>query len=105
MFAGFVLTGKSRDLFHKHKTVHNFEDASFLITEGIFSKTRNPMYWGMLLFLLGISLIFCNVYSFVYLVLFFILLNVVYIPYEEKTLESIFGEQYSDYCKKVRRWL
>jgi|GEM_PF-4331134 len=45
-FFGFVIMGKARDLFRKHKTTLAIKRSSFLITEGIFSRSRNPMYAG-----------------------------------------------------------
>ena len=62
-FAGFVLMGKSRDLFRKYKTTLAFEKSTYLITEGVFSKTRNPMYAGMFILLFGLGISFMNAFS------------------------------------------
>ena len=62
-FSGFVIMGKARNLFNKYKTTLDFDKSSHLITEGIFLKTRNPMYIGRFLFLSGISICFMNLFS------------------------------------------
>jgi protein-S-isoprenylcysteine O-methyltransferase Ste14 len=105
LFLGFALVGKTNELFKKYKTTHAFEDATGLVTESIFCRTRNPIYCGMIIFLLGIAVCFCTIYSFLIPPAFFILLNIVYIPYEEKALTAIFDEKYINYKHNVRRWI
>jgi protein-S-isoprenylcysteine O-methyltransferase Ste14 len=104
-FSGFVIMGKSRDLFKKHQTTLDFEKSSALIAEGIFSKTRNPMYGGMFLLLLGIGICFMNVFSIVTAFLFLLIVGLFFIPKEEKLLFDSFGQQYLEYKKHVRRWI
>lgn len=104
-FIGFVIMGKSRDLFKKHQTTLDFEQSSTLITEGIFSKTRNPMYGGMFLLLLGIGICFMNIFSMAAAFLFLLIVQLVFIPKEEKSLSDTFGQQYLEYKKNVRRWI
>jgi protein-S-isoprenylcysteine O-methyltransferase Ste14 len=104
ILTGFSILGKARVLFNKYKTTFTFEDASFLINEGIFGKTRNPVYLGMCLFLLGVSICSENLFSLLMPFILFLLLEFYFIPMEEKMLEKIFGEKYLEYKKLVGRW-
>ena len=101
---GFTIMGKSRDLFRKHKTTLAYDKATFLITEGIFTKTRNPMYLGMFLLLLGFSICFGNLFSILTAFLFLLVIGIFIVPMEEKWLFDSFGEEYLEYKQKVRRW-
>jgi protein-S-isoprenylcysteine O-methyltransferase Ste14 len=103
-FAGFVIMGKSRDLFKKYNTTLDIKKSSFLIKEGLFAKTRNPMYIGMFLFLLGAGVSFRNVFSVITSFGFLLLIQCYFIPKEERLLSETFGEEFSDYKQKVRRW-
>lgn len=104
-FLGFIIMGKSRDLFKKHETTLDIKESSSLIKEGIFLKTRNPMYCGMFLLLLGISICFRNLLSIMVPFLFLLSIQMIFIPKEEKMLLEKFGEDYLDYKKKVKRWI
>lgn len=103
-FAGFVIMGKSRDLFNKYKTTLDIAEPSFMITEGIFSRTRNPMYAGFFLLLLGFAICFRNLFSLFSAFGFLTVMHFVFIPREEKLMYSRFGKQYDDYKRNVRKW-
>lgn len=102
---GFVIMGKARELFKKHATTLEIKTSSSLITEGVFSKTRNPMYVGFSLLLIGISICFMNLFSMLCPFLFIGIMNFIFIPKEEKLMFQQFGKQYLDYKTKVNRWL
>lgn len=104
-FSGFVIMGKTRDLFDKYKTTLGFDKSSHLINEGIFIKTRNPMYVGMFLFLFGISICFTNLFSILTSIAFILAIRICFISREEKLLNDEFGDIYSAYKKQVRRWI
>lgn len=80
-------------------------DTHKLIFEGPYRFTRNPIYLGMVLFLLGIAMYIGTLPFYLVAVAFFITLNNVYIPYEEIKLSSKFSDSYLDYTRQVRRWL
>jgi protein-S-isoprenylcysteine O-methyltransferase Ste14 len=105
IYGGIALNGKARELFRKYDTPHKFQPNTALIEEGIFTRTRNPMYLGMTLFLLGIALCFGNAASCIVPVAFGLSVQVFYIPYEEKRLASTFGEKYMEYKSRVPRWI
>ena len=92
--------------FKKHKTIVNpFETSTVLITCGIFRITRNPMYLGFVLILIGISIFMGSLTPYVVIPVFAVLMDVVFIRGEQKMLEGTFGERWLDYNHKVRRWI
>jgi len=104
-FAGFIISGKSRDLFSKYKTTLGFGKSSHLITEGIFSKTRNPMYIGMFLFLFGLSICFMNIFSILTSFVFILFVRIFFIHLEEKSLSEQYGIEFEKYKQNVKRWI
>lgn len=78
---------------------------SALVTSGVYRVTRNPMYLGMLLFLIGAACAFSHPLAFAMLPLFVLYLNRFQIGPEEAALSGIFGTSYATYRQQVRRWL
>ncbi len=76
-----------------------------LIKTGLFKYSRNPIYLGVLLICPALGFIFNSVYLMIAVIPVFILLKYLLITPEEKYLYQKFTGEYSDYCKKVRRWL
>ena len=104
-FAGLSITFYCFCLFKKNKTpIIPGQKPKFMVAEGPYKLTRNPMYLGVTLALLGISIYIGNLLSLISPVFFFLIMNYVYIPFEEKLMENIFGKPYLGYKKKVRRW-
>ncbi|MTI17875.1 isoprenylcysteine carboxylmethyltransferase family protein [Rhodobacteraceae bacterium RKSG542] len=83
----------------------NPEAVSSLVTSGIYQRTRNPMYVGMLLVLVGWSIFLSSMAAFVGLIGFVAYMNVFQIKPEERALTEKFGEEFEAYCKRSRRWL
>jgi protein-S-isoprenylcysteine O-methyltransferase Ste14 len=81
-FCGLMLMGKCRDLFKKHGTTLKFEKSSSLVTVGVFGWSRNPMYLGMFLLLLGIAICFRNLCSVAVAFGFITLIEILFIPQE-----------------------
>lgn len=75
------------------------------IDYGPFQISRHPMYLGMFLILLGVAIINGSLVSFIFPILFFIIIEKEFIPLEEKNMEKKFGKKYLGYKKKVRRWI
>ena len=83
----------------------NLKKSTYLVTNGLFSFTRNPMYLGMLLFLLGTSIILNIIGGLAISFLFIFYMNFFQIIPEENALEKLFGKNYRNYKKSVRRWI
>lgn len=104
-YFGLVIMGKARDLFRQNKTTLALEKPTTLIREGIFAKTRNPMYIGMFIMLLGVAVCFCNLVALSVPLLFLITVGVFVVPYEERMMIQTFGQEYHNYRQQVKRWI
>ncbi len=82
----------------------NPNKASKLVTNGIYKFTRNPMYLGMLLFLLAFGLKLGNAFNTLIAAGFVSYMNRFQIKPEEEALQEKFGKEYTIYCKLTRRW-
>ncbi|MCP5336052.1 MAG: isoprenylcysteine carboxylmethyltransferase family protein [Oceanospirillaceae bacterium] len=94
--------------FQRHKTTVNPlrpEKARLIISNGIYSFSRNPMYLGMLLWLFAFGCWLGSTWSFPLIMLFYWMIECFQIPAEEKALREKFGAEYLQYCLKVNRWL
>jgi protein-S-isoprenylcysteine O-methyltransferase Ste14 len=80
------------------------ELSSSLVTSGIYRRTRNPMYLGFLLMLAGWATARANMVAFLALPAFVFYMNQFQIKPEERALMSMFGDQFREYCCRVRRW-
>jgi len=75
-----------------------------LVTSGMFSVSRNPLYTAFILLFLGIFLIISNWILLLYIFVGFWRIN-RQVVHEEAALKNIYGQEYLDYCKRVRRYL
>jgi len=79
--------------------------AEDLVTEGLYSHCRNPMYVGNVLILCGIALA-CNTWTCVLIAVpFCVFIYVAIIAAEENFLRNKFGAAFDAYCRDVPRWL
>ncbi|MBT8280894.1 MAG: isoprenylcysteine carboxylmethyltransferase family protein [Muriicola sp.] len=78
--------------------------AKSLVTGGIYSYSRNPMYLAMLLILIAWGLALGNAFNTLIAAGFVSVMNRVQIKREEAALLEKFGKEYRQYCLKVRRW-
>ncbi len=76
-----------------------------LVTRGLYQFTRNPIYVGIGLIILGEALLFDSVPLFGYAVLLLVLFHLRVLFYEEPRLRAKFGTDYDEYCRAVPRWL
>ncbi len=76
-----------------------------LVTRGPFAYTRNPMYLGLGLLTLGIAFYAGTILFFLVPAVLFFLCGGTFIPFEEAKMRRQFGDQYTDYTRRVRRWL
>lgn len=105
MIVGIVLVVKAS--VKCKKAGNNFDlksKSSKLVISGIYSYSRNPMYLGMLLWLIGIAVLLGTLSPFIYTVVFFVLTNYM-IFLEERKLEQVYGDEYLVYKSNVRRWI
>ena len=81
------------------------ERASTLVTAGIYRHTRNPMYLALAIALLAWGLFLGHAVAPFGLAAFVAWMTHYQIKAEERALVSLFGEEFSRYCREVRRWL
>ncbi len=81
------------------------ETSAALVTSGVYSFTRNPMYLGMLLVLVGWSAYLSSVWALVGPICFALYITRFQIIPEERVLDGLFGAPFADYKKRVRRWI
>lgn len=81
------------------------EQASALVTTGVYQVTRNPMYLGLLLWLLALAAYLWSWWLLAGPLIFVIYMTRLQIQPEELILQNLFGERYSSYAAKVRRWI
>lgn len=77
---------------------------SAFVTKGLFGLSRNPIFFGMLLTLIGFLLILPNALSLLALACGYLLMQ-VQIRLEEEFLAKQYGKEYKTYQQKVRRWI
>ena len=79
--------------------------ASSLVTWGVYAITRNPMYLGGLIMLLGWAVSLSNALVFLFLPVYVLYISRFQIAPEERALKFSFGETYVAYQARARRWL
>ena len=95
-------------LFAKNKTtISPFtpSETTALVTAGMYRYSRNPMYLGLVLLNIAATIFFGTWFGIIIVATFIFLLNLLQIIPEEEALLDIFGEEYIEYKKKVRRWI
>lgn len=78
--------------------------ANDLVTGGLFSHCRNPLYVGNIMIYIGLFVIFNNPMVYLIGIPFIFLVYISIVAAEEKFLGDKFGPEYEDYCKRVNRW-
>lgn len=76
-----------------------------LVARGPYRVVRNPMYVGVVLILLGESVLFASMTLLWYALLLWLCFHLFVVLYEEPTLRRKFGTAYERYCKTVSRWV
>lgn len=102
--AGFVLVVESARRFAPRTTLRPDETPSLLVTDGFHRYSRNPMYTGMLISLVGGFVMLGSATPVLLIPLFFWCIRTRFIAYEEQMLESRFGDEYLAYRSRVRRF-
>ena len=106
VFLGIALSAISAGMFVKADTgLLPFEEATVLVTGGIFRFTRNPMYLGMFLMMFGAAFLMGSIGALIPLLIFVLIIRYNFVAGEERFMEAAFGQQYLDYKSKVRRWI
>ncbi|MEC8010226.1 MAG: isoprenylcysteine carboxylmethyltransferase family protein [Pseudomonadota bacterium] len=106
--AGLLCISLSLLTFKKYKTTVDplhLEKNNTLITQGIFKKTRNPIYLAFVLFLLAYFYFLGQVLNIAVILGFIIYMTRFQIIPEERFLLKRYGQEYVDYMSLTRRWI
>jgi protein-S-isoprenylcysteine O-methyltransferase Ste14 len=101
-----MLTGVVR--FSKANTTIdplNPEKAKQLVVDGVFCLSRNPMYLGMAMIAIAWAIYLASPWSIFGIIGFVLFINRFQITPEERAMNKLFGDQYTQYKASVRRWL
>ena len=106
LLLGIWLFASARAVFRHHMTpLMPLEPSVALVQDGPYRFSRNPIYLAFALMYLGASFIFNSVFLLIVLALVVLLFDRTQIPREERYLQDKFGEEYTRYKEKVRRWI
>lgn len=107
VIGGFALTLVASSIFSQENTeILPASPANrVLVTRGPFRFTRNPMYLGMILALLGVALYVGSLPPYLAVIADFVVLNFFFIPFEERKMHRQFRGEYEAYLRRVRRWV
>ncbi|MDW3117208.1 MAG: isoprenylcysteine carboxylmethyltransferase family protein [Roseovarius pacificus] len=112
-FAGGILVGGGlllmvlafAEMRRQRTTIIPHETPERLVQTGIFSRTRNPIYMGDALILLGLILRWDAVLSLPLVPVFVWIVEKRFIEPEEDRMRRKFGMEFARYCQKTRRWI
>lgn len=106
MGVGLVPLIVARIQFAKTKTnIFTFDEPGQLVTTGVFRVSRNPMYLGFALLLLGVSWLLRSIPAMIIFMAFVLITDRWYIAFEERWMRDKFGSAFEAYAKRTRRWL
>ena len=98
-FAGVAAVVRHRTTIVPHHPV------TTLLTGGAYRLSRNPMYTGLAIAYLGLALLFGSWWPLALWPLMIVAVRQLVIRPEEQYLTQRFGQTYTDYQSRVRRWL
>ena len=105
---GLLVVALGARTFWRHHTTINpvdIEQASALVTDGIFRYSRNPMYVGFTIVLIGWAVCLAAPWALIGPLGFVFFINRFQIIPEERMMHSKFGDAYNGYRARVRRWV
>jgi protein-S-isoprenylcysteine O-methyltransferase Ste14 len=85
--------------------VETWKPTTAIVANGPYRFTRNPIYLGMMLALVGLAIILDSLWLLAMLLPFYLVIRYGVVAREEAYLERKFGDVYLGYKSRVRRWL
>lgn len=106
LLLGACLGGWARTAFtRRNTTLYVGGKSTHLVAHGPFKYSRNPMYVSITICFCALGLITESAYYLAGAAVFFTVIAVAYVPFEEQALLGAFGQEYEDYRRRVRRWV
>lgn len=106
--AGVGVVAAAKTMLRRARTTENPTRpgrATYLVTGGVYRFSRNPLYLGMALILLAWAVYLASPFAVVLCAVFVLYLSRFQIQPEERALSALFGPEYGEYLRQVRRWL
>jgi protein-S-isoprenylcysteine O-methyltransferase Ste14 len=104
-FGIYIAFQSVRLLLLHNTTLEPNGSPSSLVIQCPYTFSRNPIYLGLLLIIIGTAIALSSLSSFVAPLIFFLIVNTIVIPFEENRLQRNFGIEYERYKASVRRWI
>jgi len=92
-------------MLRRRTTVNPYGTPRRLLADGPFHFSRNPIYLADTLIYGGVALLWGSLWPWLLLPALIVVMQRGVIGHEERLLGELFGEEYRDYCRRVRRWL
>ncbi|MEO1060160.1 MAG: isoprenylcysteine carboxylmethyltransferase family protein [Actinomycetota bacterium] len=106
LVAGVVVTvGGARHFDRVGTNIRTFDDPGHLVDDGLFARSRNPMYLGFVLLLTGVAALLGSVVAWLAPIAFVLAADRWYIPFEERRMAARFGSAFFRYRERVPRWI
>ena len=103
---GIALVLAAAQRFQKWRTpIKPFQEPKHCITDGVFRYSRNPLYLGEVIMLLGLAALLGTWLALLPIPIFAAVIQRVFILPEERLLQAHFGSAYQSYRRRVRRWV
>ena len=104
--AGLAVVLIAANVFRRAGTgIVPFSESTALVTSGIYRYTRNPMYLGMVLILAGLAIKLGSLSAWIPIPVFVVVIQQQFIRNEEIFLTGIYGDEFLEYKRRVRRWI
>ena len=101
---GLGLAG-ARTIRRRGTTIKPFQVSSSLVRSGVFGFSRNPIYVGMIVLVVGLALLLGSLSPFAVCIALALVLHYRFVLMEERMLAERFGGEWLDYSSRVRRWI
>jgi protein-S-isoprenylcysteine O-methyltransferase Ste14 len=101
----FLASGGTPAIFTRPLRALIGEEPPRLVQAWLYTRTRNPMYVGVVLAVIGQAVVFASQSIATYAVLLWLAFHFVVVAFEEPHLRDVHGRSYDDYCRRVPRWL
>lgn len=103
--AGLITISAFRSMNRAHTTINPSQPTTAIVSDGVFSLSRNPIYLSLTLLYIGIALLFSALWALLLLLPLLVIMQIGVVKREEIYLERKFGSEYLHYKTRVRRWL
>ena len=103
--AGAIAISALRAMNRVHTAVNPSQPTTAIVSDGVFSLSRNPIYVSLTLLYIGIALLNSAIWALLLLLPLLVVVQTGIIQREESYLERKFGDEYLRYKARARRWI